>query len=60
MRTPRMMFDIHDHDRIRGQFTLEQKIGDRRRRRESRAFHVHDLLALWREDNHCFAGLPNL
>jgi hypothetical protein len=55
-----MMFDIHDHDRIRGQFTLEQKIGDRRRRRESRAFHVHDLLALWREDNHCFAGLPNL
>ena len=42
---------IHHDDRTGGQFTLDQKIGNRRWRRESRAFHVHDLLTLRREDN---------
>jgi hypothetical protein len=42
---------IDNDDRTGSQFTLDQKIGNFRERRECRVFHVHDLLALRRKDN---------
>jgi len=51
---------VHHDDGAIGQFTLDEEIGDRRWRRKSGLFHLHDLLTLRRENDHAPAKLPQL
>ena len=52
-------FVHHNHGAV-SKFTLGKKTGDRRWRRKSSLLHLHDLLALRREDDHGSAGLLDL
>ena len=50
---------VHDNQRAGNHFALEQKICDRGWRRKPGLFHVHDLLALRRENDHAPSGQLN-
>src|ERR1019366_4003460 len=51
---------VHHNDGAVSKFTLCEKTGDRRWRRKPGFFHFHDLLTLWRENDHAPASLPKL
>jgi hypothetical protein len=51
---------VHDNQRASNNLPLEQKICDGRWRRKAGFFHIHDLLALWREHDHTPSRLLNL
>ena len=51
---------VHHDDGAVSQFTLDEKIGDRRWRRKPGFFHFHDLLPLRGENDHAAARLSQL